>query len=131
MTAVPTMDAKYQACGSVARKALSLRKLLCEFSISCREIWLREAFVVLCDSKAAVFLCSDCKETKRAKHINIVHHFARDWIASGELKFVYCKSEENVSDCLTKALPRPLLEVGMRRLGMLCDLRDRWKHGLP
>jgi hypothetical protein len=113
------MDAEYQACGSVAREALSLRKLLCEFSVLCREMWPGEASVVLCDNKAAVSLCSDRKETKRAKHIDIVHHFARDRVASGELKFVYCKSEENVSDCLTQALPRPLLEMGLRGLGML------------
>jgi hypothetical protein len=53
--------------------------------------------------------------------IDIVHHFARDRVASGELRFVYWKSEENVSDCLTKALPRSLLEVGLRGIGMLCD----------
>jgi hypothetical protein len=80
-----------------------------------------EASVVLCGNKAAVSLCSDRKETRRAKHRDIVHHFAHDRVASGELKFVYCKSEENVSDCLTKALPRSLLEVGLRGLGMLCD----------
>jgi hypothetical protein len=73
----------------------------------------------LCDNKAAVSLCSDRKETKHAKHIDIVHHFARDRVASGELKFVYCKSEENASDCLTKALPRPLLEMSLRGLDVV------------
>jgi hypothetical protein len=29
----------------------------------------------------------------------------------GELMFLCCKSEDNVSDCLTKALPRPMLRV--------------------
>jgi hypothetical protein len=52
------------------------------------------------------------------KHIDIMH-FARDHVASGELVFLYCKSEDNVSDCLTKALPRPLLQVGQVGLGML------------
>jgi hypothetical protein len=80
---VSTMDAEYQACGSVAREALSLRKLLCEFSVLCREMWPGEATVDLCDNKAALSLCSDRKETKRAKHIDIVHHFARDRVASG------------------------------------------------
>jgi hypothetical protein len=70
----------------------------------------------MCDSKVAVSLRSDCKETKRVEH-----HSARDQVASGEPSFVYCKFEENVSDCLVKALVRPLLEVGLRGLGMLCD----------
>jgi predicted nuclease with RNAse H fold len=115
------MDAEYQACGAVTREALSLRKLLRELAILCQELWPEEATTILCDNKAAVSLCCDRKETKRAKHIDIVHHFARDRVASGDVKFVYCRSDNNVSDCLTKALPRPLLEAGLKGMGMLGD----------
>jgi hypothetical protein len=72
-------------------------------------------------------MCSDLKETKLAKQIlcTILPVTGASiwvpWVASGEMKFVYCKSKENVSDCLTKALPRPLLEAGSRGLGMLSD----------
>jgi hypothetical protein len=59
------------------------------------------------------------ESTKRAKHIDVVHHFARDHVASRELFFVYVKSDNNIADCLTKALPRPLLEAGLIGLGML------------
>ena len=96
--ALSTMDAEYQACGAVAREALSLRKLLREFAVLCEELSPREASRVFCDNKAAVSLCQDRKETKRAKHIDILYHFARDREASGELKFVHCKSKDNVSD---------------------------------
>jgi hypothetical protein len=37
------------------------------------------------------------------KHIDIIHHFACDRVVIEELQFVYCRSEGNVSDCLTKA----------------------------
>jgi hypothetical protein len=53
------------------------------------------------------------------KHIDVVHHFARDNVASGELSFVYSKSEERVSDCLNTALTRPLVERGLVGLGMI------------
>jgi hypothetical protein len=116
------MDAEYQACGaatSLTREALSLLKLLREFASLCRVLWPEKASVILCDKKAAVSLCSDRKKTKRAKHIDIVHHFARDHVATGNVKFVYCKAEDNVSDCLTKALSRFLFESGMDGLRML------------
>lgn len=58
--------------------------------------------IVMCDNKAALTLCNDRKEGQRVKHIDIIHHFARDHVASGELQFVYCRSEDNVSDCLTR-----------------------------
>jgi hypothetical protein len=58
-------------------------------------------------------------EGQRVKHIDVIHHFARDDVASGELSFVYCKSVENVSDCLTKVLSRPLFEKGLKGMGMI------------
>jgi hypothetical protein len=61
----------------------------------------------------------DRREGQRVKHIDVIHHFARDHVASGELSFVHCKSEENVSDCLTEALSRPLFEKGLEGLGMV------------
>jgi hypothetical protein len=64
-TAAPTMEAEYQACGSVAREGLSVRK------------------------------------GQRVKHIDIIHHFARDGVVSGE------------------ALSRPLFEGGLVGVGML------------
>jgi hypothetical protein len=78
---------------------------------------LEGALHVFCDNQAVWSLCKDRKETKRVEHIDIMHRFARDHVASGEL--VYCKSKDNVSDCLTKALPRPLLQVGLVGLGAL------------
>ena len=53
------------------------------------------------------------------KHIDVIHHFARDHVASGELKFLYCRSADNVSDCLTKALARPAFEVCLVGMGVL------------
>jgi hypothetical protein len=70
-------------------------------------------------TQAALSLCKDRKEGQRVKHINVFHHFARDRVASRELSFVYCKSEENGSDCLTQALSRPLFERGLEGLGMV------------
>jgi hypothetical protein len=72
-----------------------------------------------CSSHTDNAQCKDRKEGQRVKHIDVIHHFARDHVASGELSFVSCKSEENVSDCLTKALSRPLFEKGLEGLGMV------------
>jgi hypothetical protein len=71
-------------------------------------LWLGEATVILHDNKAAVSLCLDRKETKRAKHIDIVHHFAHDHVARGDVKFVYCRSED-VSDALARRCVGPCL----------------------
>ena len=118
-TAVSTMDAEYQACGAVAREGLSVLKALDELALLCADFPIVGPLSIYCDNKAAISLCKDRKEGQRVKHIDIIHHFARDHVASGELQFVYCKSADNVSDCLTKALARPVFEVCLVGLGML------------
>jgi hypothetical protein len=118
-TAVSTMDAEYQACGAAARDRLSLIKVLEELSELCTDLALPEPVVLACDNKAALQVCQNRKEAQLVKHIDTIHHFARGHLASGELLFVYCQSEENVSDCPTKALTHTLFEKGLYGLGML------------
>jgi hypothetical protein len=119
--AASTMDAEYQACGAAAREGLSLIKALGEMGLLSSDFPLKGPVVIACDNKAAISLCKDRKEGQRIKHIDAIHHFARDHVASGELSSVYCKSEDNVSDCLTKALAKPLFEKGLAGLGMCVD----------
>jgi hypothetical protein len=45
--------------------------------------------------------------------------FARDHVASHQLMFLFCKSEDNVLGCLTKARQGPLLQFGLMGLGIL------------
>jgi hypothetical protein len=79
------MDAEYQACGAAAREGISFRKLMQEFALLSRDLDLKGTLHVFCDNKAALCLCKDRKESKHVKHIDVIHHFARDHVASGEL----------------------------------------------
>jgi predicted N-acetyltransferase YhbS len=72
--------------------------------------------VIRCDNKAALSLR---KEGQRVQHIDVIHHVARDHVLSGELSFVYCRSDEKVGSCLTKALSIPLFKNGLKGLGMI------------
>ncbi|MEY2931250.1 MAG: hypothetical protein RL033_1999, partial [Pseudomonadota bacterium] len=33
---------------------------------------------------------------ERVKHVDVIYHFTRDHVVSGELKFLYCRSADNV-----------------------------------
>jgi hypothetical protein len=116
--ATSTMEAEYQACSAVAREALSLRKLLRELALVSENVPVGGPLRISCDNKAALLLCAERKEGQRAKHIDVMHHFVRERVETGELSFTYCKSENNVSDCLTKALPRVAFDSNLRGLGM-------------
>ena len=80
-TATSTMEAEYQACGSVAREALSLTKGLGELAHMSSDFPLKGALEIRCDNQAALTLCKDKKEGQRMKHIDIVHHFVANRVS--------------------------------------------------
>jgi hypothetical protein len=69
-----------------------------------------ETFV--CDTEFAVSLHKDSKLSQLVKHIDLINILALEDVADGEARFVHLFSED-VSDCLTNALPCLLFEVGL------------------
>ena len=43
----------------------------------------------------------------RFRHVDVQVHFLRDLVRDGDVKLLKCAGQENVSDALTKSLPRP------------------------
>jgi hypothetical protein len=103
--AASTMDAEYQACGAVALEGLSLVKALHELEPLSTTVPLKDPIVICCDDRAALSLCRDHKEGQRMKHVDVIHHFSRDHVESGALKFVYCNSCYNLGSILVKSCP--------------------------
>lgn len=46
----------------------------------------------------------------RTCHIAIKHHFIQEAIKEGEIQLKFCRSEDQVADILTKALPKENLQ---------------------
>lgn len=97
--AASTTEAEYMAAAHAVKEALWLRKLLATFGINVTPVQL------LCDNQGAIKLVKHAIASMRSKHIDVMHHFVRERVARGEVVFSYCKSEDMVADCLTKAVP--------------------------
>ena len=97
--AASTAEAEYMAAGSAVKEALWLRKLLPVFGIK------GTAVKIMCDNQGAIKLLKHPIASIRSKHIDVLHHFARERVARGEVEFEYCKSEDMAADSLTKAVP--------------------------
>jgi hypothetical protein len=72
------MGAECQACGATARDGLLLINALRVFLLVSTDVPLQGPFVIECDNKAAISLRKEYKEGQRGKHMDIIHHFARD-----------------------------------------------------
>lgn len=98
--AVSTAEAEYMSAASAVKEALWLRKLLTDF-----ESDVTKPVVIYCDNQAANKLLLNPIVSARSKHIDVLHHFARERVARREVEFKYCKSEDMIADYLTKPVP--------------------------
>ncbi|GJW78427.1 retrovirus-related pol polyprotein from transposon TNT 1-94 [Tanacetum coccineum] len=73
-----------------------------------------------CDNKSAIALCCNHVQHSRSKHIDIRHHFIREQVEKGVVELYFVRTEYQLADIFTKALPRERFEFILPRLGMKC-----------
>ena len=109
--AVSTMEAEYMAAGAAVKEALALKKMLGDFNINSGVI------SIFGDSQSALAVLKNPISSARAKHIDVIHHFAREQVERGEVEFKYISTTEMAADCLTKAVLQAKLEFCKGKMG--------------
>lgn len=112
--ALSTAEAEYMAASSAAREALWLRKLMIDLGRPCVG-----PVLINCDNQATLKLLVNPIVSSRSKHIDVLHHFVRERIARGEVKFKYCRTEHMIADCFTKAVPEQKLNTCNAGFGLV------------
>ncbi|GKB83706.1 retrovirus-related pol polyprotein from transposon TNT 1-94 [Tanacetum coccineum] len=69
---------------------------------------------------SAIALCCNNVQHSRSKHIDIRHHFIREQVENGVVELYFVRTEYQLADIFTKALPRERFEFILPRLGMKC-----------
>ncbi len=96
--AVSTIEAEYLSAGQAVKEALWFRKLGADLGLDLGHVQ------IYCDNQGAIQLLKHPIASQRSKHIDVIHHFARERVARKEVNFVFCKTEDMKADILTKAL---------------------------
>ncbi|TYK29919.1 Retrovirus-related Pol polyprotein from transposon TNT 1-94 [Cucumis melo var. makuwa] len=95
-----TAEVEFIAATATANQALWLRKILLDLDLE-----QKESTEILVDNKVAIAISHNPVFYKKTKHFNIKLFFLREVQKSGEVILVYCKTEDQVADILTKPLP--------------------------
>jgi hypothetical protein len=112
--AISTMEAEYQAQSITARDVMALRQLL-----PCLGGDVAAPTVIYTDSENALAHVNSHMTTVKSKHIRIAHHYARERVMEGELKFVKVPTKENLADALTKPVEATKLEFCRNGFGLI------------
>ena len=96
--AASTVEAEYLSAAQAVKEALWFRKLGGNLGLGLGTVR------IYCDNQGAIRLLKHPIASQRSKHIDVIHHFARERVARKEVEFAYCRTEDMNADILTKAL---------------------------
>jgi hypothetical protein len=111
--AVSTTEAEYMSVASAIKEALWLRKLLQDLHVP-----VEGPVTMHSDSQGAISLAQNPIISARSKHIDVLHHFARERLARKEVLIEYCPTDRMLADCFTKALSAQKFDFCCTGIGM-------------
>nr|GEX12374.1 hypothetical protein [Tanacetum cinerariifolium] len=71
-----------------------------------------------CDNKSAIVLCCNNVQHSRSKHIDVRYHFTKDQVENVVVELYFVRTEYQLADIFTKALPRERFNFLIEKLGM-------------
>lgn len=118
VVALSSSEAEYVALANCVTECLFLKQLLenmLEFKINCIRLYE--------DNQSSIMMASTL-ETKRSKHIDVKHHFVRNYISEGIIKLIYVPTNQQCADIMTKSLCRPKFELFREMLGVMISHKE-------
>nr|GEW16686.1 retrovirus-related Pol polyprotein from transposon TNT 1-94 [Tanacetum cinerariifolium] len=71
-----------------------------------------------CDNKSAISLCCNNVQHSRSKNIDVRYHFIKEQVENGVVGLYFDRTEYQLADIFTKALPRERFNFLVEKLGM-------------
>jgi hypothetical protein len=110
---VSTAGAEIVAASEGAREAIWLQRVLESLGST------TEKPIVYVDNQAAIKIAENPENHQRTKHIQLKHFYIREVLANKELSIEYCRTDDQLADALTKALPGPRFEQLRLQMGQV------------
>ena len=96
-TAMSSTEAEYMALSEVVMMMKHIKMILdfCGFPYT-------EPSTIFCANTGTIFLANNWVMSQHTKHIDVRHHFIREYIEDGKYEVIFIHTNENPADMLTK-----------------------------
>ena len=108
-----TVEAEYISAASCCTQLLWMKHHLEDYQINANNI------TIYCDNTAVICLSKNPILHSREKHIEIKHHFIRDYVQKGILNIQFIDTEHQWADIFTKPLTVERFDFIKKNLNML------------
>ncbi|GJX58986.1 retrovirus-related pol polyprotein from transposon TNT 1-94, partial [Tanacetum coccineum] len=113
-TAMSLTEAEYVALSASCAQVMWMRTQLKDYGFNYNKIPL------YCDSQSAIAISCNPVQHSRTKHIHTRYHFIKEQVENGIIELYFVRTEYQLADMFTKALPEDRFQYLVRRIGMRC-----------
>nr|GEX90060.1 retrovirus-related Pol polyprotein from transposon TNT 1-94 [Tanacetum cinerariifolium] len=113
-TVMSSAEAEYVALSVSCAQVMWMRTQLQDYGFNYNKIPL------YCDSQSAIAISCNPVQHSRTKHIHTRYHFIKEQVENGIIEFYFVRTEYQLADMFTKALPEDRFKYLVRRIGMRC-----------
>nr|GEW25520.1 retrovirus-related Pol polyprotein from transposon TNT 1-94 [Tanacetum cinerariifolium] len=113
-TAMSSAEAEYVALSASCAQVMWMRTQLKDYGFNYNKILL------YCDSHLAIAISCNLVQHSRTKHIHTQYHFIKEQVENGIIELYFVRTEYQLADMFTKALPEDRFKYLVRRIGMRC-----------
>ncbi|GJW05193.1 hypothetical protein Tco_1564049 [Tanacetum coccineum] len=110
--ALSTTEAEYVSLSACCAQVLWMQTQLTDYCFNFNKI------PIYCDSKSAIAISCNPVQHSRTKHIVVRYHFIKEHVEKGTIELYFVKTDYQLADLFTKALPLDRFNYLVRRLGM-------------
>jgi hypothetical protein len=110
-----TMEAEYIAASEASKEGYWIKKFVTELGVVPTAL---DPVEIYCDNSGAVAQAKEPRSHQKSKHIERRFHLIRDFVEKGYMKVCKIHTDLNVSDPMTKPLPRAKHEQHRNAIGV-------------
>nr|GFC87518.1 retrovirus-related Pol polyprotein from transposon TNT 1-94 [Tanacetum cinerariifolium] len=115
-TALSTVEAEYMSLSACCAQVLWMRTQLTDYGFHFDKI------PIYYDSKSAISISCNPVQHSRTKHIAVRYHFIKEHVEKGTIELYFVKTDYQLADIFTKALPAYRFNYLVRRLELIISI---------